>query len=200
MVRQFILAASMTILLTSLLAGCDSVIVERYPGPSGDEAIADLDQATRRGAIVTTIIGNPFQGNKSAFDAEVLRRMRGQNRGNPTAFVAVPDRRTDPSYTIVVVFNPADAVNTDVLCRNRGTITGRPYAGSLTMAIAFCQGEKAISGAAGHVTDLKGSGESKFATLVATVTRVMVPPKVPKLPRYRYYDGQYTHDDDNEHD
>ena len=198
MVRHFVLAASMIVLFAGLLAGCDTVIVEKLPGPRGNNAIAQLDQATRRGAILATIIGNPFQGDKKAFDARVLRQMSGQNRGKPAAFVAVTDRRTDPSHKVVVVFNAAAGVTSGALCRNPGGIASRHYAGTLTMSIAFCHGGNAISGAAGHVTDLKGAGDTKFATLVSTVTRVMVLPKVPDLPQYPYYDGQYTLDDDDD--
>jgi hypothetical protein len=200
MVRQILLTASITMLLAGLLAGCETAIVEELPGPRGEDAIVQLDQATRRGAILTTVIGNPFQGDKKAFDAQVLRQMRGQNRGKPAAFVAVPDRRTDPSYKVTVVFNAVAGVTSGALCRDRGGITSRPYTGALTMSIALCRGEDALSGAAARVTDLKGPGDSKFATLVGTATRVMVQPKVPDLPQYPHYDGQYTQHDDNDGD
>lgn len=198
MVRQSILAASMALLLIGPLAGCTTVMVENIPGAAGDKAIFELDQATRNGALLTTISGNPFGGDKTAFDARVLHRMRGQNRGVPAAFVTAGDRRTDPAYRIVVAFNPAAGVTSDDLCRNRGGMERRTDAATLTMKIAFCQGESARSGAAGHVTDVTGVGDSRFADLVETVTRVMVVPNVPDMPRYPYYDGQYTFDDDDD--
>lgn len=200
MVKPFIVAAAMAVPLAGLLIGCESVIVERFPGSRGGDAVVDLDQATRGGAILTTIIGNPFGVDKKAFDARVLRLMKGQNRGGPAVFVAAPDHRTDPSYNVVVVFNPPSDITSDALCRKGDGLSSRPYAKTLTMAIAFCLGDKAKAGATGRVAEIRGIDDPNFTDLVSVVTRAMIPAKSPSLPLYPHYDGQYTHDDKNEGD
>ena len=102
--------------LALAVAGCGGVIVQDWPGPRPGYFKGDLDYATRHGAIVTVIRGNPFGGAKPDFDARVRGYMRGWNRGMDADFVARAGARTDPLYKVVVAFNLAPGISLYTLC------------------------------------------------------------------------------------
>lgn len=161
--------------VASVATGCGMVSVQDSPGPRGSYFDGDLDYATREGAIVTIIAGNPFGGSKAQFDATVRQLMKGQNRGVPADFVAQPGARTDPLYKVVVAFDLAPGVSSRRMCESPGGLQTRPQPGRLDMRIAFCIGDEWKSGTEGTVRGVSGLADARFGELVRQATLAMIP-------------------------
>ncbi len=162
-------------LLALTVAGCGGVIVQDWPGPRPGYFKGDLDYATRHGAIVTVIWGNPFGGAKPDFDARVRRYMRGWNRGRDADFVAQAGPRTDPLYKVVVAFNLAPGISTYKLCEGPKNVPSRARTGKLSMEIGFCMGDDLKSDTDGYVFGVTGIDDPRFAELVRLTTQAMTP-------------------------
>lgn len=158
------------------LAGCGgAVVVQDSPGPRWSYFDGDFEYATRDGAIVTEVVGNPFQMPKDRFDAEVRRLMRNRTLGPPVEFVAgATPGKTDPLYKVVVAFNALPNMSGHELCK-RGTGTPTRAGGVLDMAVAFCIGDSLKSEASGHTAPVAGPDAPRFAKLVRDVTLALIP-------------------------
>jgi len=158
------------------IAGCSTdVMTYDAHGERGGYHAGDLDYAGRKGAIETVIAGNPFGVDKARFDAHVLSRMQGQTRALDTEFVPAAGPRTDPLYRTVVVFDMAEFVDPDRMCRDGLSVPTHPQRGTVRMAIAFCEGDRAKSDAYGIAKRVNGIDDPKFDRLVRETTYVMIP-------------------------
>ena len=160
-----------------LATACTGVLIEDAPGLDSRASYyrGEFDYATRNGAIMTTIVGNPFAAPKPGFDARVVGLMKEQNRGVPAEFVAAHGARTDPVFSVVVAFNMAPGISPNRLCREPATVQTAPHSRDLRMSAAFCHGDALQSDAAGVAYQLAGPDDPKFAELVRGVTNAMVP-------------------------
>jgi len=158
------------------LAGCaaDVLVYDEHGERRGYHA-GDLDYAGRKGAIETVIAGNPFGGDKARFDAYVLSRMQGQNRGLPANFVPAAGPQTDPLYRTVVAFDMPEGIDADRMCREGAGLPTRSGGDTVRMAIAFCEGDRATSDAYGVARRVASMDDPKFARLVRETTSVMIP-------------------------
>ena len=165
-----------TALAALVLGGCSAdVLVYDEHSERGGYHDGDLDYAGRKGAIETVIAGNPFGGDKARFDAFVLSRMQGRNRGLPANFVPRPGPQTDPLYKTVVAFDMPKNIDPDRMCREGASLPSRPGGDTVRMAIAFCEGDRSKSDAYGIARRVNGINDPKFVRLVQETTFVMIP-------------------------
>lgn len=169
--RVFFLAPTIAL----ALAACGGVVVYETTDPQYRYSAGDFDYATRKGAMHTIVAGNPFNMAKADFDARVLALMQGQNRGLPAKFVSSDGQEIDPLYKTVVAFNAATGTDEDELCRNAGQVASQPASDRVRLSIVFCEGDKALSSAAGSVGGVGGADDPQFAELVRETTFFMVP-------------------------
>jgi hypothetical protein len=158
------------------LAGCSDVWVDDAPPPRYSYNNGDFEYANHRGAILTQIVGNPFNIPDDQFRRAALAYMQGQNRGTPAKFVLTPSTETLPPYKVVAAFNlPADYTGYE-LCKGPGALPRTPKrTGPVTLAMAFCFGDEVKSDARGSVADLRGINDPRFKELVNRVTEAMLP-------------------------
>ncbi len=164
-------------LLTLGLGACaDAVLVQDSPGPRHAYFDGDFEYATRDGAVVTEVAGNPFAMPKDRFDAAVRRLMYGQTEGLPVSFVERPaSGKTDPAYKVVVAFNALPWVSGFELCEKGSLTPTRTGGGELNMAIAFCIGDSLKSDTSGFTSAVAGPDTPRFARLVRQVTLALIP-------------------------
>ena len=164
-------------LLAFGLAACtNAVLVLDSAGPRHSYYDGDFEYATRNGAIVTEVVGNPFAMPKDRFDTEVRRLMYGQNEGLPVSFVERPaSGKTDPAYKVVVAFNALPRVSGFELCEKGHLTPIRTGAGELEMTIAFCIGDSLKSDAMGYTSTVASPESPRFVELVHEVTLSLIP-------------------------
>ena len=158
-------------------AGCSDVVIQDAPGVTSRTSYypGEIEYATRKGAIATTVLGNPFGGPKEEFDTRVLGLMKHQNRGVPAEFVATQGDRTDQVFNVVVAFNLPANIPARRLCKDPAALSTTPHAGNLRMTAAFCHVGSLQSGTFGIANNLSGPDDPKFAELVRGVTHAMTP-------------------------
>jgi len=160
---------------TTAVIGCSGVVIHERAGGLNGYDTRDFDYANRKGAIETVIAGNPFGGDKAAFDGRVRALMQGENRGLPAKFAAAQGADTDPLYKTVVAFDLPAGIETDRLCREGAGLPSRKRAGALRVAMVFCEGGTAKASVSGSVDGAAGPDHPAFARLVKEATYFLVP-------------------------
>jgi len=170
--RWFLVAA-----VGLLTPACNAVIVNSYPNLPANFADGDFERATAKGAIATTVVGNPFAAAGAGnFGDEVRSLMKNQVGVLPVEFVPQQGANTTKPYKVVVVFNPRRGMNDDTICQMDGkTPTAEGNPGQVSTAMVFCDGDVAKSGTSGHVSGVRDRNDPKFASLVRQVASLMIP-------------------------
>lgn len=167
---------ALSLLALGLGACANAVLVLDSPGPRHAYFDGDFEYATRDGAVVTEVAGNPFAMPKERFDTEVRRLMYGQTEGLPVSFVERPTSgKTDPTYKVVVAFNALPSVSGFDLCEKGSLTPTRTDGRELQMAIAFCIGDELKSETSGFTSTVAGPDAPRFAQLVREVTQALIP-------------------------
>jgi hypothetical protein len=160
-----------------LLSACNAVIVDSYPSIPINYAEGDFDQATTKGAIVTTIVGTPFSSRNSNFADHVRGLMKNQVGDLPVEFVASEGAGATKPFKVVVVFNPRDNASYASICQKvEQTPQTAGGQGQASVAMVFCEGDRLKSGTSGRITGAKSPNDPKFIALVQQVANTLIPP------------------------
>lgn len=158
-----------------IVVGCTGVVVQDAPAPRGGYYDGEFDYASRKGAILTVIAGNPFGGSKFEFDNFVRGHMYGQNRELLADFVASQTERTSPPYKVVVAFNKGRSISPNEMCAKPQSIPIVQEKKELRINIAFCYGDTAKSDTSGYAQNVSGIAHPNFASLIRQATFTMLP-------------------------
>lgn len=162
--------------LAILTAACGAVVVQDSPGPRFSYFDGDFEFATRKGAIVTDVAGNPFGMNQRQFADIIRNTMRGQvDVATKADFVASGNDATAPPYRIVVAFNPPPRIDNFDLCKQRTETPSLTGTRDLKVRMAFCFGDTLKSGSAAWLSDVSSLEDPRFADLVRKATLAMIP-------------------------
>lgn len=164
-----------SIAVLGIVTGCTGVVVQDAPAPRGSYDEREFDYAAGKGAILTIIAGNPFDGPQKEFDALVRRNMYGQNREQSAEFVASHGDRTMPPYKVVVVFNRDLGISPDEMCANPLGLRTVPEKKQLRIDIAFCHGDTSKSDTSGYADNISSTAHPNFASLIHQATYTMLP-------------------------
>ena len=158
------------------LTGCTGVIVNDSPGPRASYFTGDFEYATNLGAIVTQVVGNPFDIPPETFRTAVLNLMQGHTRDGSARFVAAPTNQTILPYKVVAAFDMPPWVDGYVLCKGAASLPAPvKLPGETTLGIAFCFGDQLKSDANGSVSGARSIDDPRFVALVQRVTEAMLP-------------------------
>lgn len=135
----------------------------------------EFEHATRKGAIQTIVAGNPFDGNKSEFDARIFNLMLGQSRVLDVKFVGKPAPQTDPRFRVVVAFNLPTSSGNSSICRDAAKLSSAPKVANMDILMVFCDGNYIKSNARATVKGIKSIDDPKFARVVRQLTYFMTP-------------------------
>ena len=161
--------------LFSMISGCTGVYVQDEPAPRGNYWEREFDYATRKGAIWTIVVGNPYGGSDKEFADLVRKTMYQQNRELPAEFVGNKSDRTSAPYKVVVVFNKTLSASPDELCAKSAGNKTIPEKSALRIDIAFCNGDTAKSDTSGYAENVSGIAHPNFAALIRQATYTMLP-------------------------
>lgn len=184
-----LIVALTTAAATALLGACAAPAVlsqTSYDTQFRSGVISEFSYAGGGGMLVT-IAGNPFpQVANDAFDADVVERMQGLNRGALVRFSATPTATMIPGYRVVMLFDSAAVGNPAQLCRQDVDGGGGGQSGRLWLTTVFCGDTDARSWVRASVPSVSGVDDPLFRRLVAQSTFQMLPPRDDEAARGDY--------------
>ena len=135
----------------------------------------------RDGTIPAVVVGNPFGGNKSAFDRAVVDAMGKTFRGPPTRFVATPANGAHPYIRMVMLFDPPATADGYTICRDVRALPSQRTADRMRVIGALCAGDEVQSDvvASTPVATATGPDAPGFHRMIAAVMQTIIPIQSP---------------------
>ena len=145
---------------------------------------AELFNAADGRDMPTAVVGNPFGTRQEVFEATVTRVMNGVPIGPRTRFTTTPNETARGNFRVVMLFNPAANVSSELMCTNpdpaptpgMGTAPGAVNTDRLNLQSAFCQGGVLFSSAYGWADRVQGPDDPRFARLIQRIMLATFPP------------------------
>ena len=155
------------------LAACDDQVQVEKANSFHTDVRAIVTQARGAGDILLVINGADSVGSPDAVSMAVRDAMKGRPGSvnpNYTLDQAVAGQTTS---TVHVVVNGPKAMTGPDICRGEGAGSNRDD--ETRVALAFCQGERALSSIKGKAPKATGPGDPKFVELLQTAARELFP-------------------------
>jgi hypothetical protein len=156
------------------LAACGGGAVTVQPPDVGAYDPGMLRYAISRGAILTEVVGNPFDAPKQEVDAAVTGSMTGATFGRQASFKTKVSPDYDSPYRIVILLDPALGAQANRLCSEPGQPAATGPDRIRAMA-AFCSNDTAITSIAGSITKVQEPRDPAFRELIRRMTMDLFP-------------------------
>ncbi len=174
--RNVRFAITLCLLTGGLLTACSSSVPRTVADVHPLYRPSEIGRAGGGRDTYVVLRGAPFAMQPAQFEQLVLVNMQGQNSGPRTNFTPRPGDH-DPAYKVVMLFNGANAVSGDDLCRNPGAAPFRsgPQQQLHVLAV-FCRFDAPRTKVDGWLkADASGVSPDGFAQLIRQVTRELFP-------------------------
>ncbi len=166
----------------AVLAGCGASGVVVQPPYVGSYDPEMLQYATSKGAILTEVVGNPFDVPKEEVDAAVAGSMTGATFGRQASFKTQVSTDYDSPYRIAILLDPVPGARAITLCSEPDQPTATRPDRIRAMA-AFCSNDKTITSIAGSTVRVKGPRDPAFSELIRRMTMDLFPIQDPDTDR-----------------
>ncbi len=124
------------------------------------------------------VAGNPFGGDRAAFERAVTDAMQGRHWGPLANFTTTPGPDAREAYRVVMLFEPPRSFNGARLCDIAPSeLRSESDQGSLSLFGAFCRGDKTMTRVMGRISGAAGPDDPAFRELVGQVTTGLFPPE-----------------------
>ena len=163
-----------------MLAACGGGALKVRPPYVGSYDPGMLQYAVSKGAILTEVVGNPFDASKEEVDAAVTRSMTGATFGRMARFTTKVSPDNNSPYRVVVLLDPALGAQANRLCSDPGQPTAASSDRTRAMA-AFCSSDTAITSIAGSTAKAQGIGDPAFGELIQRMTMDLFPIQDPGI-------------------
>ena len=165
----------------SLAACAGGVNVSHKNVAHSYEAKALQAVATGDNELRTVIVGDPFGTPKDAFDKAVLASLQDRSVKPRLNLSTDPKREDARKHHLVLAFNPTNKSQADALCSGRvDSAKVADTGGRLTVAGAYCVGDKFLTQAAARSDDVTGTESKKFQSLMAQLAKALFPAENPQ--------------------
>lgn len=156
-----------------LLAACDDQVMVEQPNSFHSDVQSVASQVRGAGDIWLVVSGADSIGSAASVENAVRAAIQGRPGAiNPSYTLAESDAgQTDT--TVHVVLNGPKAVTAPDICRGEGA--GSNIDNETRVALAFCQGERALSSIKGQAPKVSGPDDPKFVELLQTAARNLFP-------------------------
>ena len=158
--------------LTLAACGGGAVIVQPPHVRSYDPGM--LRYAISKGAILTEVVGNPFDVPKEEVDAAVTGSMTGATFGRQASFKTQVSTDYNSPYRIVFLLDPALGAQANRLCSEPGQPTATRPDRIRAMA-AFCGSDRVITSIVGSTIKVRGPRDPAFSELIRRMTMNLFP-------------------------
>lgn len=156
-----------------LLAGCDDQVMVDKAESYHTDVRAVLTQARGAGDILLVVDGADSVGSPAAVRQAVRAAMQGRPGSLNPSYTLDPAEAGQATSVVHVVLNGPKAMNGSDICRGEGAASSRDD--ETRAALAFCQGERALSLIMGRAPKVAGPDDPKFTELLQTVARELFP-------------------------
>lgn len=159
--------ARVAIAVCLLVAGCAGAAVVVPSTQRSAATWSAMVYAAQDGPIWVDVHGQGVDAPAETIAATAAQAMTGAVAGYATTFTADPRQARHRNFRTVIVFDPAPAMSDDAACTGR--IVSRPMVpGRLSALAAFCNDDRLLSAASGHV-----AASSPAAPAVAALLRAL---------------------------
>ncbi len=156
-----------------ILAGCDDQVQVESPNSVHTDVRAIATQARGAGDILLIVDGADTIGSPEPVKNAVRDAIQGRPGSvNPSYTLEAETAGQDTSMVRVVLNGPKAMTGLDI-CRGEGA--GSNKDDQTRAALAFCQGERALSSIKGRAPKATGPDDPKFLELLQTAARELFP-------------------------
>ena len=170
-----------SLMAVGVLAGCavNGGVVNVGPGMPGFRV--EFNRVAGSGTIPTSVIGNPFSVDKSDFDAAVADAVYGQYIGPLARFDTSYDPLIKTDGRIVFWFDPEFDSSLNAICGDPASLGHAPSPGHISMAMAFCIGERSMVQFAGTLEGAEGPTAPAFRQMLSSTTHYLTAIRDPMM-------------------
>lgn len=166
------------LLLAVFTASCAPQAQRTYIAPRYEPTLFGYAAGGRD--LQVEVIGNPTPLARADFAQKVVDAMQGQKFGQQTNLTLTPGPSARPRYRAVLAFNPVDPVGAFDLCRGEAPATMPAGDQPLQVRAAFCEGTGTLTSVRGEAPADTSVDDPAFRTLMASVTRQLLPQRNPE--------------------
>lgn len=159
--------------LLLVLAGCDDQVQVESVNSVHTDVRAIATQARGAGDILLIVDGADTVGSPEPVQNTVRNALQGRPGSvNPSYTLDAGAAGQDTSMVRVLLNGPKAITGADI-CRGEGA--GANKDDQTRVALAFCQGERALSSIKGRAPKASGPDDPKFTELLQTAARELFP-------------------------
>ncbi len=167
-----------TAVLGAALTACTAGGIVVQPANIGSYDPEMLGYAASRGALLTQVVGNPFDLPQREVDAAVVDSMAGVQVGPRVRFSTTVSAAQVSPYRVVVLLDPAPGAQVARLCGASAQPSAQPsgaVSDKLRAMAAFCSGDTVVTSTAGLVFGVHGPKDPAFRGLMRGMIRELFP-------------------------
>lgn len=159
--------------LLFVLAACDDQVQVESPHSVHTDVRAIATQARGAGDILLVIDGADSVGSPEPVRNAVRSALQGRPGSVNPSYTLDAEAAGQDMSTVRVVLNGPKAMKSADICRGEGA--GSNQDDQTRVALAFCQGERALSSIKGRAPKAAGPDDPKFVELLQTAARELFP-------------------------
>lgn len=155
------------------LAACDDLVMVESPNSYHTNVRAVVTGARGAGDILLVVDGADSIGSPEPVRNAVRDALQGRpGRVNPS-YTLLPEAAGQDLSTVRVVLNGPKAMTSGEICRGEGA--GSNSDDETRAALAFCQGQRALSSIKGRAPKAIGPDDPNFVKLLQSAARQLFP-------------------------
>ncbi|MGI9485132.1 MAG: hypothetical protein ACR2RF_04450 [Geminicoccaceae bacterium] len=155
------------------LAACDDQVQVESPHSVHTDVRAVATQARGAGDILLVVDGADSIGSPEPVKNAVRNALQGRPGSVNPSYTLDAGAAGQDTSTVRVVLNGPKAMKSADICRGEGAGANRDD--QTRVALAFCQGERALSSIKGRAPKATGPDDPKFIELLQTAARELFP-------------------------
>jgi hypothetical protein len=155
------------------LAACDDQVQVEKANSFHTDVRAIASQARGAGEILLVINGADSVGSPGPVEQAIRDAMQGRPGSVNPSYTLDQTAAGQTTSTVHVLLNGPKAITGPDICRGKEAGSNRDD--ETRVALAFCQGERALSSIKGKAPKATGPGDPKFVELLQTTGRELFP-------------------------
>ena len=155
------------------LAACDDQVMVEPANSFHTDVRAVATQARGEGDILLVIEGADSIGSPDAVRSAIRDALQGRPGSVNPSYALDQDSAGQTTSTVHIVLNGPKAMTGPDICRGENAGSNRDN--ETRVALAFCQGERALSSVKGKAPKATGPDDPKFVELLQTAGRELYP-------------------------
>jgi hypothetical protein len=125
--------------------------------------------------ILVVLQGNPFHVSRRVVESAVVDAMQNALPYIHARFTASSITDAIRRFKVVLILNGPQAAEFEDICEGRKRFHAAPVRSRLDAFAVLCRGGTAISMVTASAMGIESSGDAKFAELISTVSRGLLP-------------------------